>query len=112
MIRTGHIQMKPTAEFTQDLVCPRCGSDYLHHLGAVFYDRREDAEAEVKITVSGPQVSTEVVDARTSGNPSGRRHGMAIQFSCENCSGKHGPLELTIAQHKGNTEVGWRFDPA
>jgi hypothetical protein len=41
-------------------------------------------------------------------NPSERRQGLAIAFSCEDCDAK---LELTIAQHKGNTIVEWRLQP-
>jgi hypothetical protein len=40
-----------------------------------------------------------------SWNPSWRRDGIAIEFCCEGC-GSIG--ELTIAQHKGVTLVGWR----
>ena len=39
-------------------------------------------------------------------NPSIRRHGMAIAFSCEHCGDG---FELTIAQHKGSTEFAWRL---
>jgi hypothetical protein len=37
-------------------------------------------------------------------NPSSRRGGIAIRFWCEGC-----PFisELTLAQHKGSTEVEW-----
>lgn len=51
----------------------------------------------------------------TSGerNPSSRRDGLVISFTCEQCS-RDDPgdvIELTIAQHKGSTEIGWRFSP-
>jgi hypothetical protein len=38
---------------------------------------------------------------------------MAIQFECEQCGGGADDdwIELTIAQHKGSTEIGWRFTP-
>ena len=45
------------------------------------------------------------VPAAGSGNPSDRRHGLAVAFTCEACPFQG---ELTVAQHKGATLVGWR----
>lgn len=92
-----------------DLLCPRCGADNLHHETVTAYERAEDAETVVEITLRGTNVS---VDAASNGggNPSRRRDGLVISFWCEQCG--EAPIELCIAQHKGCTEIGWRFDPA
>jgi len=112
------------------LCCPRCGEIYLHHEGVISYDRSEDAEKVVKTTTLSPVTDAEDVKATTTsvevtdgiGNPSDRRHGLAIAFWCECCSFDDDPndlgnairsgrrIELTIAQHKGSTHIGWRFD--
>jgi hypothetical protein len=49
-----------------------------------------------------------------SGNPSSRRQGLAIRFFCEGCGGADSDdiIELTVAQHKGSTELAWRYSPA
>jgi hypothetical protein len=104
-----------------DLLCPRCGADNLHHMGVTFYERGEDEPNVLRIIQSllvygedrATSTTTEIVSAARSGNPSGRRNGMAIEFQCEQCGGgvDGKRIELTIAQHKGSTEIGWRFDP-
>jgi hypothetical protein len=104
-----------------DLVCPRCGADNLHHIGVVFYERDEDAANVLQLTQTLQHhgearltsVVTEIVPSNKSRNPSSRRNGMAIQFWCEQCGGglDQDRIELTIAQHKGSTEIGWRFTP-
>jgi hypothetical protein len=91
-----------------DLLCPRCDADYLHHGKVVFYDRAEDADTVTRITVEGNDIEV-VHRVPNSGNPSRRRHGMTIEFMCEQCSDQ-GPILLTLAQHKGATEIGWKFD--
>jgi predicted RNA-binding Zn-ribbon protein involved in translation (DUF1610 family) len=92
-----------------DLLCPRCGADYLHHRSVTAYERGEDAKSVVEITLAGTQVS---VNAASLGeaNPSRRRDGLVIDFWCEICG--DAPIQLCIAQHKGSTEIGWRYDPA
>ncbi len=93
------------------LLCPRCGSFYLHHYDAVFYEPgKEDAESLVKISVKGMTVKTELVPTATSGNPSLRRDGFSMLFWCEQC-GQDKPVELTISQHKGVSLMEWRLPP-
>ncbi|WP_289145070.1 hypothetical protein [uncultured Sphingobium sp.] len=89
-----------------DLLCPRCGADNLHHGETVFFDRKEDAEEVTRITVDGADVKVQH-GVSNEGNPSLRREGMTIRFSCEQCIG---PIWLTFAQHKGSTEIGWHFE--
>jgi hypothetical protein len=91
-----------------DLICPRCGADYLHHKGVTVYDRSEDAATVIETKLFGNKVE---IDANSTGdgNPSRRRDGLVIDFWCEGCG--EAPLQLCIAQHKGATEIGWRFEP-
>jgi hypothetical protein len=88
------------------LLCPRCGSEYLHHGRVTVFDRGEDDEATVVTTVKGGLTATHLLPSCRCGNPSGRRDGVAIAFYCEQCGDA---IELTIAQHKGCTYLAWRF---
>ena len=90
------------------LICPRCGSDYLHSGAVKVYDREEDAAETSVTTVNYGLAATHVVESSKAGNPSSRRQGVAVAFECEECEG---PLELLIAQHKGGTFVTWRYAP-
>ena len=96
-----------------DLLCPRCGADNLHHIGVTFYERGEDDEKLRRLQHFPPSLKTEVVPSHGSGNPSSRRDGLAVRFWCEGCGGQaeDDVIELTIAQHKGSTEIGWRYTP-
>jgi hypothetical protein len=89
--------------FGAELLCPNCNGNYLHHDRVEVFEREEDAHSGLQVTVSGKEVTT-----RTSltGNPSMRRHGVKIFFSCEFCDAI--PV-LTIAQHKGNTHTDMTF---
>jgi hypothetical protein len=94
--------MKPRFEeyiegYGAQLICPNCGENYLHHGAVEVFDRTEDANAGIHATVwdGTMQVSTDM-----DGNPSDRRHGVNIYFTCELCDKR---TLLTIAQHKGNT---------
>jgi hypothetical protein len=77
------------------------------------YERGEDAAELVKMVHFPPTLTTEVVASDPSDNPSSRRHGLAVRFYCEQCGGEADDdvIELTIAQHKGSTEIGWRYTP-
>jgi hypothetical protein len=92
-----------------DLGCPRCGGEYLHHTGAVFFERGEDRPTVVKIVVDGSNTATSIDPGAE--NPSSRRHGMYVKFRCETCSTDGDTLHLNIAQHKGATELSWTFSP-
>jgi hypothetical protein len=50
---------------------------------------------------------TNTLPSDKTDNLSERRQGMTLAFACELCEGN---IELTIAQHKGFTYVGWRFE--
>jgi hypothetical protein len=85
--------------FGGELQCPACGFNYLHHEKVEIFERNEDEEKGLHVTVENGVVTT---DMNLSGNPSARRHGLTIQFWCEGCEAK--PV-LSISQHKGNTWV-------
>jgi hypothetical protein len=95
-----------------ELLCPRCGSGRLQHEVITVFDREEDAGTSIRTHVRRGAVSMESIPSVGSGNPSKRGSGVAIWFSCEGCGGQDhsDALELTIAQHKGNTAIGWRYD--
>jgi hypothetical protein len=87
------------------LLCPGCGQDYLHSGQVTVYDRAEDADLAIRTTAAGTKSRVELVK-NTRDNPSLRRHGITIQFSCEMCPADP---ELQIAQHKGQTQISWIF---
>lgn len=91
-----------------DLLCPRCGGDNLHHGAVTTYDRAEDAPRVIETRINGGKIE---INASSAGedNPSRRRGGLVVDFWCEQCG--NAPMQLCIAQHKGSTEIGWRFDP-
>lgn len=84
-----------------ELLCPNCGFNYLHHEKVDVFERSEDAESGLHVSVSGVKAET---NTALSGNPSARRDGLTVTFSCEGCDAK--PV-LTIAQHKGQTFVNF-----
>jgi len=94
------------------LLCPRCGYNYLHHERIIVYNRNQDEEETEIITIAESAVTNKVPSADAK-NPSLRRHGLTITFTCEGCSDNLSEdFELHIAQHKGNTYIGWgEFKP-
>lgn len=83
------------------LKCPACGNTYLHHERVDVFERSEDAATGLHVTIEGGRA---VTDTNLTGNPSMRRHGFKVHFSCETCPAK--PV-LSFSQHKGNTEVNF-----
>lgn len=79
--------------------CAHCDSEYVHHdIVEVFERTREDGPT-LRAEIQKGQVT---VDRDGTGNPSSRRHGLAVGFWCEQCDGR---TVLTLAQHKGQTEL-------
>ena len=107
-MKSDEITTRPWGDSVSELQCPRCGVANLHHSGVTVYDRGEDATTVVKTSVSNGKVAVESI-APGAGNPSLRRDGISIRFWCEGCGEE--PIELTIGQHKGSTEIGWRYVP-
>lgn len=92
------------------LECPNCGSDWLHQQRvSVFRRHTEDDERGLAVTVDADERLATVGEktSREYGNPSARRGGIRIQFSCEECSPGTARYELVLKQHKGNEFVHW-----
>lgn len=84
------------------LVCPGCGSTYLHQeVIEVFNPDQEDAAEGLHVTVNAASMAA---DRSMDNNPSERRQGLSIHFNCETCANQ---LTLQIAQHKGETRIRW-----
>ena len=84
------------------LECPACGGENLHQERVDSWFREEDATHGVHTSAmkdGGCFVSPEL-----HGNPSARRDGLTIAFSCEGCDRIS---SLAVVQHKGLTLVGW-----
>lgn len=80
------------------LICPFCKFTYLHQYKYEIFNRQqEDAEEGSHVIVGGNDVS---IDRSMVGNPSSRRDGLKIYFTCEGC--EENPV-LLITQHKGQT---------
>ena len=83
------------------ILCPSCSNNYLHHNRVEVFERGEDAAHGVHVAVADGKAT---FDTSLEGNPSTRRHGIKIRFSCEGC--KANPV-LSLSQHKGNTYVNF-----
>ena len=101
MISGENIILSNNAEYT--LECPSCGCDYLHHYKIESFERDDDEETGVHVSVKGKSVS---VDTDMRRNPSKRRHGMMIYFFCEYCTTK--PV-IELIQHKGRTHLTMKY---
>lgn len=95
--------LKVATTAADELVCPLCGADYLHHTGVEIYNRERDDDTHL-IGCVNMQVEAELDIRLDPQNPSRRQSGMRIRFWCEIC-GEH-PI-LNIAAHKGMTLVYW-----
>jgi len=84
------------------LECPSCHGNHLHHEKVDVFEREEDRSDGIHVLVAAGAAA---VDTNLKGNPSSRRHGLSIHFSCEHCQAK--PI-LTISQHKGNTWIDFK----
>lgn len=89
-------------ELGSELKCPNCGSSHLHQKIIDVYERPEDARTGLHVQVKDNKAIT---DANMEANPSPRRQGMLIQFSCEKCPTM--PV-LKIFQHKGTTYMDFQ----
>lgn len=87
------------------LLCPCCGGCYLHH-GAVstFTRHAEDADTGIAFRINAGTDGSIYRSTQLTGNPSSRRDGITIEFTCENCGNTS---TLGIAQHKGQTFLEW-----
>ena len=87
------------------LKCPKCGYQYLHHGNVEVYTRdREDGPSQ-KVLVSNGRVIPAIENVGGQ-NPSGRRGGIRVYFTCENgCKSA-----LCIVQYKGETFLSWELE--
>lgn len=84
------------------LRCPSCGGEYLHHTTVEVYNRNEDGTHGQRTVVEEGvnNYGLTRVDNNVNGNPSPRRHGLVVNFYCEECEALP---KLLIWQHKGST---------
>lgn len=91
---TLEVRFSADVSTVQQLVCPRCGDDYIHQRRVRVFDRPEDAKDTLVVTVGGATGLLDVTRRKAPDNPSARRDGLTIQFWCEPCDAVS---ELTIA---------------
>jgi len=100
----------PVVSVDGTLLCPECGNPNLHHEKVeVFWRAEEDAPSEGIACNTGDgfwvKAADPVLGFPVHENPSPRRNGLLINFTCEQCFlGK----SLAIWQHKGFTYLEWR----
>ena len=97
------------------LLCPVCGWDYLHPVGVSAWMRNED---EVRPGID-LRLSSEPTPLPPEWNPSARRQGIILEFTCEGCHNPYArdendqpvdppePYRLVFNQHKGQTWLQW-----
>jgi hypothetical protein len=94
----------------QLLKCPQCGDSWMHQMCVDVFSRAEDSENPTHVRTKGDSVS---IDRDNEDNPSSRRSGIRIGFSCELCDQtRDGPeigAWLCIVQHKGNERIYWEL---
>ena len=98
------------------LLCPECNLENLHQGNATIYERGEDGDYTTVIAQNGHEVMATKFPSEETHNPSSRRHGLIIEFTCESCHHGYGdevrpaytdPFRLAIYQHKGYTLMEW-----
>lgn len=97
------------------LQCPRCGGNYLHQDNITVFHRSEDDDLTTVIAQNGEEVQVTKFPSADTCNPSSRRHGLLLEFNCEQCHYDYGdaspeetkPFRLAISQHKGFTFMEW-----
>lgn len=95
---------KLTDEGNCTLICPKCGNMNLHHGAVLVYERAGEDGPVTRYTLNQ---ATLTVDQNAEGNPSSRRDGIRIGFTCEECGWVP---TLAIEQHKGSTYISWMED--
>jgi len=95
------IDLKGTFEGVQ---CPACRNRNLHHGEVAVFSRGEDAAQTLVTIANGNSHQTSVAITDGEGNPSSRRDGVLISFTCEHC---YALPDLEIYQHKGATFIEW-----
>lgn len=92
--------------FNEDLLlCPVCGNSYLHHGTVCTFTRNEDANTGTAFRIEAGTDGSIAHSTDLTGNPSSRRGGITIDFTCEGCGNTS---TLGIAQHKGWSVLSWQ----
>jgi hypothetical protein len=100
------------------LTCPRCSESGCLHQQRVFtWFRNEEDSVTGTFVVSDKNTTYSNDFTEQGGNPSERRDGLTIEFTCEFCSGDvpashpcdRVVLYLDIVQHKGHTLMSWKY---
>ena len=109
-IENDIVVVKTSGRLTE-LQCPRCGGLSLHQNVIQVFHRSEDDPKVWKTVITENSVETKLAVSLTSDNPSPRRQGMTISFSCEDCGidRENDVLDLHLYQHKGSTVLRWRY---
>ena len=97
---------------TLAMLCPQCGGNNLHQYTVHTFHRGEDDEKVVHTTAYMDGSEVKLVPSQQTNNPSSRRHGLTIEFECENCHWDvaSDSFKLDIWQHKGTTYMVWRTE--
>ncbi len=99
--------MSAVSLLDETLRCPRCGMNYLHQGEVEVFVRHEEDGLSTAVLIDkhgAPKVG------QPERNPSGRRDGLRISFTCECCHDENSslkPWSLAIYQHKGVTMLVW-----
>jgi hypothetical protein len=88
------------------LDCPCGGGGNLHHDNVTIFACGEDPNTTTVIAQDGRTAQVSDFPSQDTCNPSPRRHGMLIEFDCEQCPDKK--MQLAIFQHKGHTYMEWK----
>jgi hypothetical protein len=83
----------------------------LHHGTVEIFEREEDGPV-LQLSVTDGVVTPSFGKSADAANPSARRDGVRIKFSCEICGADDDdddPIYLELAQHKGQTMMSWQF---
>jgi hypothetical protein len=106
-IAMKYIQIHEYCETMQvyPMLCPVCKDPHTCHERVEVFNRQEDADTGTHVTIVGSSVK---VDKDVRDNPSRRRDGVRIYFTCEHCHHEINidspPMfQLLLIQHKGNT---------
>lgn len=99
---TPEFHSEDSSGYGAGLRCPLCKGEHIHHGRVDVFERCEDADAGTHVGVLGGEVR---VSTMLAGNPSARRNGLTVAFTCENC---HGSSVLSLAQHKGVTYLDFK----
>jgi hypothetical protein len=84
------------------LLCGGCGEFCTHFRSLHVFMRGEDHDHGLRLDVDMARSQVSTSTRMGDGNPSSRRDGLALTFTCEFC--KH-ITEVTFAQHKGTTFI-------